>query len=531
MNYCKYIGLIFCCFCYPIVVLTQNWPQVYYDNQSAYPFTLIEIMDKGYMYGGGFYEGEIPSVGFILKTDINGDVLWDKKIGEKNDITAVKDVQQTIDGGYIFIGASRKLDSWYDPFIMKLNACGEKEWCNIMHLPENMDFGTSIVQLPDEEYIALLRYFSYNSNERVWLVGFDTSGEMLWKKVYAQEDSLIRNEEGYDLLIGQDSSIIVTGKGSYPDPDTLIYRQRPMLIKTDFEGNQKWGTLWGTNEYFGGHGVMSVFDKQGNIYTAGRHVRIPLGLSPTLLKTSKSGQEILYIDINDTTQLGMATTISWLADSSLVLGAGWKFHGNDTIFKAAVKMDTLGNVIKTKILLYDANTFQGQVTTFDNKILLMGGFSGGGNFDIIAFKLNQDLEYDSIYTQPFVYDSLCPYPIVSDTIPLDCVIVGLEEKKQDEQANLKMVPNPAADMIRIVLPEYIVTQSQLYGVKSTTWRYNYSSESILQIFDFWGALVLEQNIAEGQKEIEINLTGLSSGIYVARVVLEGQVVSGKFVKK
>ncbi|MBN1198242.1 MAG: hypothetical protein JXA23_02740, partial [Bacteroidales bacterium] len=34
-------------------------------------------------------------------------------------------------------------------------------------------------------------------------------------------------------------------------------------------------------------------------------------------------------------------------------------------------------------------------------------------------KVNSDLEYDSIYTQPFTYDSLCPHPIISTPVELD----------------------------------------------------------------------------------------------------------------
>jgi hypothetical protein len=169
--------------------------------------------------------------------------------------------------------------------------------------------------------------------------------------------------------------------------------------------------------------------------------------------------------------------------------------------------------------------------TFDDKLLITSPKIIDGNFDIYAYKFNQDFEYDSIYTQPFVYDSLCPYQIESDTIPLDCVIVGLEEEKEKTQASLKTVPNPATDKVKIMLPEYIVTQSSFTGMQSTTWRYNYSTASMMQIFDVWGALVMEQKIAEGQKELEINVAGLSSGIYVVRVVLESQAVSGKFVKQ
>ena len=71
-------------------------------------------------------------------------------------------------------------------------------------------------------------------------------------------------------------------------------------------------------------------------------------------------------------------------------------------------------------------------TTFDDKILIFIDDYTSGQFDPTLFKLTQDLEQDTFYTTPFVYDSLCPYQIVSDTIvPDDCgVIVGIEEDEE-----------------------------------------------------------------------------------------------------
>ncbi|MCK4677805.1 MAG: hypothetical protein KAT48_06720, partial [Bacteroidales bacterium] len=139
-----------------LAVYPQEWIRIYYNNISAYPFSLIESYDKGYVYSGAIYQGEIPKYGLIFKTDINGEMLWDKKFGEYGDVTGVQDIKQTIDNGYILSGSTKKLDPYYDPFIMKLNYCGEKEWCKILHLPNNMDFGSRILQLSNGNYIALL---------------------------------------------------------------------------------------------------------------------------------------------------------------------------------------------------------------------------------------------------------------------------------------------------------------------------------------------------------------------------------------
>jgi hypothetical protein len=510
----------------------QEWLHIYYDNISAYPNSLIESYDKGYVYAGLIYQGDIPKYGLIFKTDINGEMRWDKKIGQYGDVTGVLDIKQALDGGYILIGSTQKLDPYYDPFVMKLNACGEKEWCKILNLPGNMDFGALVVQLPNGNYIALLADFSYNPSERIWLMCFSESSDTLWKKVYAQTEPDIVNEEGYDLLVTSDSNILITGEGAFPDPDTTLYRQRPLLIKTDFDGNEKWTLPWGYTQYFMGHGVMSVEDNKGNIYTAGRHIRNKpnSGDSPVLLKTSKDGIEQFYSNVYDSTELGLATTISWLGDSTLAVGAGWRFS-EGTIIEGIAKIDTSGNIQLVKDIIEAENTFQGSITTFDKKLLIMGGFFMGHNWDIYAYKFNQDLEYDTIYTQPFVYDSLCEHPIVSDTIPLDCVIVGLEEPKKEEMPRLSITPNPASDQIRVLLPEAVTSQSQNAVFNVTTWKYNYKGDIPLEIYDIYGQRWHTEVIPDGVKETEISVRTLSPGLYVVRVVIEGQAVSGKFIKK
>jgi hypothetical protein len=514
-------------------IYSQEWIRIYGDDISAYPHAIIKTSDKGYLYGGTVVQGQIPQYGWIFKTDINGEMLWDKKFGEYGDITAVGGVQQTNDNGYILSGSTKKLDPYYDPFIMKLNACGEKEWCKILHKPNNMDFGTRVVQLPNGNYIALLTYFSYVYSERIWLMCFDEAGEILWKKVYAQTEPDIIHENGFHLLLTADNSILITGIGAYPDSSGTTSSWRPLFIKTDFDGNEKWTLPWGYYDDYKGHGVMSVVDANGYIYTAGRNEanNSGNGNSPAMIKTSKCGEEILYCDVYDSTDLGLATTISWLADSTLAIGAGWRFPDEEVI-EGIAKMDTLGNILLIKEVIEADNTFQGSITTFDKKLLIMGGFYFGGNWDIYAYKFNQDLEYDTIYTQQFVYDSLCPYPIVSDTIPLDCEVVGLEkEQKVVERPQLTIIPNPAKDKIRVVLPEHITTDSKTAGFSVTTWRYQFNGEIQLEIYDLYGRRWHQQVVAKGDKEAEIPVTSLPAGMYVVRAVIDGKVVSGKFVKE
>ncbi|HOW24201.1 MAG TPA: T9SS type A sorting domain-containing protein [Bacteroidales bacterium] len=53
----------------------------------------------------------------------------------------------------------------------------------------------------------------------------------------------------------------------------------------------------------------------------------------------------------------------------------------------------------------------------------------------------------------------------------------------------------------------------------------------LEIYDIYGRRWHSQVIPAGGKEKEIDVSALPPGMYVVRVVIEGQTVSGKLVKE
>ena len=66
--------------------------------------------------------------GWLIKTDINGNVLWDKKFGNGIYECYILGIDKTFDGGLIISGGIASIDKMHDPMFIKLNACGEVEW-------------------------------------------------------------------------------------------------------------------------------------------------------------------------------------------------------------------------------------------------------------------------------------------------------------------------------------------------------------------------------------------------------------------
>ncbi len=312
-------------------------------------------------------------------------------------------------------------------------------------------------------------------------------------------------EEGYNLVKNAGNEYLITGEYYQYNPgeDTNARYVRPMFIKIDSTGNEMWHLLWGVNEYFYGVAHKSVFSLNGSIYSAGRNSSVDFpGDRPELFKISDTGSQLYSKDLIENADGGGATTISIMEDSILFIGATWRDF-DDVIHNGVMKTDTLGNILVQRDLLNVTSSFYSSIITHDNKYLVAGNFYIGNNWDIYLWKFNKDLEYDSIYTQPRVYDSLCPHEIVSDTIDLDTTIVNLQELYEQMQ-RIRVHPNPASTKLTVTLGDL---------TKGTD----------LKLYNTNGQVVKHLPVQPYKREYEINIAGLPPGLYVVVLFDKGKV--------
>ncbi|MCK9423835.1 MAG: T9SS type A sorting domain-containing protein [Bacteroidales bacterium] len=116
----------------------------------------------------------------------------------------------------------------------------------------------------------------------------------------------------------------------------------------------------------------------------------------------------------------------------------------------------------------------------------------------------------------------------SGTIPLDCVIVGIDEPfKNPETGRLKVYPNPARDILHVTIPEQLKTEANNPVFNLTTVYHQWHS-AILEIYDLYGRKVLSKEVLQSEKEIAVDVSAWSRGMYVVRLDYNRQTVgSGK----
>jgi hypothetical protein len=494
-----------------ITGFSQNWPKIYGDYIDALGEDLRENYDLGYLICGSIMKDASHfKYGWLIKTDINGYVLWDKKFGEGSRENFFLDFDMTQNNGLIISGGTAKEDIERDPIFIKLDPCGEIEWCKIFLSPHD-NTATGIVSLPNGEYLGMVQYYGGDAqNIRISLVKMDTSGEPIWIKNLAQEDSTIVNEDGFHLYLTLDGNYLVSGSCFNPS-------LKPFLIETDTSGEQLWDIKWPVG--YGGWADQSVFASNGMIYNATGLQFSGQPRIPYMLKFNENGDIInQYPLLGDTIVRGGAESLLLVNDTTMYVGLTWS---DDPTYEEThsdiLKTDTLGNMSIQRRLKENSFPPQSFIRTIDSKIVTMGYYYVDGYFDIYMWKMNADLEDDTLYTQPITYDSLCPYQILSDTVDLDCgLFVNIDEipTKDEYESTIKISPNPAWVWISLMFPDNVAS-----GVVE------------LNIYNIFGQEVLKKEVIPANRMIALNISSLSSGLYfVVSKDDRNNILKGKFIK-
>ncbi len=113
------------------------------------------------MAGFKGWNNEPAEYAILTKTDINGNVLWKKTFGHDSYGSAFYIINKTAGKGCILSGSTTKYynsNNYKDPLFVKLNSCGEIEWCTVLISPDN-NYATGVVPLAEGNYVGMLKYY------------------------------------------------------------------------------------------------------------------------------------------------------------------------------------------------------------------------------------------------------------------------------------------------------------------------------------------------------------------------------------
>ncbi|MBH10594.1 MAG: hypothetical protein CMG74_09645 [Candidatus Marinimicrobia bacterium] len=248
-----------------IIKLSSNgnteWKKKIRDNDFGYVYDIIEDHDGNFMIAGytRFAKGTwLQNDGYLLKLDHDGNKLWSRWYAseELSDDLDTDDkftaFNKTFDGGYILVGETNRL-GW----MLKTDLDGNPEW-EYFHNggggDNNLSFN-SVEQCFDGGYVVTCSRYNtrYGLYDDKWndsdglLIKVNGQGSLQWERtfgVYATDTTAFNPGWG----IGQDHirsvketkdyGFIITGSTNSFDvePFSLGYAFDVWLIKTDSEG-------------------------------------------------------------------------------------------------------------------------------------------------------------------------------------------------------------------------------------------------------------------------------------------------------
>jgi len=508
-----------------------TWERLYFGpdiDESSNAFNHIEYYDKGYLLSMYSHTGNLykPTV---VKTDINGYYLWDRIL----DTTFQGGILATVisDDGFVYLSGSVSPNDNGppNPWVIKLNACMEVEWCKIFEWDET-SYAIDIVIDHNGDIIVLTMYYGDSPSERINLIKLSPDGDLIWKKNYAtiEDYPYIWNAQGNQLIISEENDYYITGQAWWPtnsDPNQGS-GLRSFFIKVAPNGHEEWVMPFGIYNGIYGRAMHSIQFNDTLFLGMGYDFQLD---ETILIWYSNEGEIYSYISKEPLVEEYEYSQIHYpLLQENNTLWCFLIYHefGSDQTRYGYIKIDTAFNVLD---YMEDDRWGEGfrisLIQTFNNKFITIAAKKEEGpdyNYDVYISKRNEDYSFDTVYTNwSGHYDTLCDHEIVSGYLPYECetVIVGMEEVEAQAQLQAKELhitvnPNP--------------TQAIAAAEFENFWY----KELQMQVISLTGKEQTKQTATAYPRSFSFNTQNYAKGMYFIVLRHNGKIVgSAKFVKE
>ncbi|MBK9045440.1 MAG: T9SS type A sorting domain-containing protein [Bacteroidetes bacterium] len=221
-----------------------NWMK---DISSSYRFFILESKKADsvtFIHAGeaGIGNDFTPC---LLKTDTSGNIIWAKIYNSNPVIESIRSMEVASDGSIYVSGVSRSVINTtalhYDGVVFKLNSMGAVQWSK-----RYANMGLDIYLYRIKQALDGNLILSGSRNFKPHLMKIDTSGNILWEKIY----SAGFHGNAHDVFCTTDNGFALVGEVT----DTTMgwLGQTSIFIKTDSIGDLEWA------KYMGGFGNVSA---------------------------------------------------------------------------------------------------------------------------------------------------------------------------------------------------------------------------------------------------------------------------------
>ena len=514
-EYMKPIYLTFTLFyLFSLNLYSQSWQRYYGNFYPGYiPGTAVESYDKGYLIAAVCGKPLFNSL--LIKTDINGNILWQKQTDTLIHIYQIL----PLDDGSMIIGGSI-LTSKYTSFafLMKLDHCGDTLWATLLNYCCSVNELTNLSINTNGDILANCSNYG---NEPSILFCFDGNGKFKWK--YTNNISI------YNFLPTPNGNIFINGDTYAQDSNLpngmLAIHSKDILINQN--GQTLWSYIYGVDSpYHHGSGGIPFQTKNGSLFAVHENYDETFGPegSMYMIKYDSLGNKKAVYYYGDSTMIEGVNDGAQINDSTFLLVGQARTDSFTNMRLRIYKVNTSGKLLDSKDFWLGFNGNGITIRkTFNGKYIVSARGYKNYNFCNAVLKIDENINLDSFYTHShYTYDSLCTKKISNDTIYFphhynlikidsSSLVTEIELPNKEEGSTLNVYPNPFNEFITI---------------KSKEPSENY----MIEIYDLIGKRVYAET-TKINDQVQINTSFLVPSIYILNIIdRQGKQLRYKIIK-
>lgn len=375
-----YISVIFCLFIVSLFCQnTYEWYKTFGGINSDAGRCIIKTSDGGLLSCGFTYLNNINNADiFFVKTDIKGNLKWQKNIGGAdyeygNSIAENKSGNVFLTGSVLQNGNSNLL-------VIGLTANGDLLWEKSIGGSGN-EFGKSIIVTSNNSLLACgYTNSSGNGENDILLVKLDIEGNLIWQKTFGGKASDI----GTCVIEGEDGKYYVsgsTGSFSAANKDAIIY-------KIDTSGTEIWKKNYNIDNF--DYVTQIIQTSDGGFALSGYSDFHGADLmSFSLWRINSNGNLIWSKTYDHNGFYDYGRCLVETPDKGFIIAGSSKSKIDNVNHIMFVKTDSLGKAITQKYIEGGKTNWGNSILLLDNNSAVITGYSntfGSSGFDMVLFK-------------------------------------------------------------------------------------------------------------------------------------------------
>lgn len=159
----------------------MTWEKTYGEASSEIGTSVLQTADTGFLLGGWILTTDQHKLLWVIKTDSSGDMVWEKTIdaGESEQPSVdTLGIDQTLDGGYLFAG-EKIISGDTDAWVIKTDDNGNVLW-DIEIGGSSDEYSCGVQHINETCYVIVGTTSSFGAGAKdMWLIKLSVTNESL----------------------------------------------------------------------------------------------------------------------------------------------------------------------------------------------------------------------------------------------------------------------------------------------------------------------------------------------------------------